>query len=265
MRRICEAGVQGMRHPNVPGLRARATANSRTPGALDKLDLVARLNEDGPGSTRSTASTASFGSLSPSSAPSDDEATEKYASNHEIEWFLEAAQRHGLDSSGRASWLQRAMRTLDLEPCTAASTEDEEEDELRHKLVTAIINAERHAKVSEALHEVLGDAATFGEKDLDDIVRPRQRSINFKDSDIRFFIIDPEDEAMREEYCRPLRTKAFDGPSGHKARKASCFEEGLDSSDDESDEEDDDWKDQCDEVADLMGQQRQMVLWSGSW
>ncbi|CAE7811063.1 unnamed protein product [Symbiodinium sp. CCMP2592] len=255
------------------------------PGPLHKLVLVEHSFEDGPGSTRSTASTASFGSLS---SPSEDEATLKDPSDlpwQEIDWLMDSTQRHCLDGGpklGRAPWLQRALRTLDLDPPGARcatppapareaalvshpvdSQGEEEDEELSRKLVTAIINAERHAELSETLQEVLGDEG--GVDDDDDRGPRRQRSIDFQDSDIRFFVIDPQGEAMGEEYCRALQTKAFDGPSGHKARKASCSDEGFDSSDDESDEEEEDWKDQCDEMADLMGQQRQMVLWSGSW
>eukprot|EP00439_Symbiodinium_sp_Y106_P044139 s436_g5.t1 len=244
-------------------------ATPSRPGPLHKLVLVEHSFEDGPGSTRSTASTASFGSLS---SPSEDEATTKDPSDllwQEIDWLMDSTQRHCLDGGpkmGRAPWLQRALRTLDLDPpgtrcATPPAREGEEEDEeLSRKLVTAIINAERHAELSETLQEVLGDEG-FVDDDDDDRGPRRQRSIDFQDSDIRFFVIDPQGEAMGEEYCRALHTKAFDGPSGHKARKASCSDEGFDSSDDESDEEEEDWKDQCDEMADLMGQQRQMVLW----
>eukprot|EP00437_Effrenium_voratum_P012591 CAMPEP_0181451260 /NCGR_PEP_ID=MMETSP1110-20121109/28598_1 /TAXON_ID=174948 /ORGANISM="Symbiodinium sp., Strain CCMP421" /LENGTH=414 /DNA_ID=CAMNT_0023575503 /DNA_START=135 /DNA_END=1379 /DNA_ORIENTATION=+ len=246
-------------------------ATQSRPGPLRKLVLVEH-SFDGPGSTRSTASTASFGSLS---SPSEDEATIKDPSDllwQEIDWLMDSTQRHSLDGGpkmGRAPWLQRALRTLDLDPPGARcamppAAEGEEDEELSRKLVTAIINAERHAELSETLQEVLGDEGGVDDDD-DDRGPRRQRSIDFQDSDIRFFVIDPQGEAMGEEYCRALHTKAFDGPSGHKARKASCSDEGFDSSDDESDEEEEDWKDQCDEMADLMGQQRQMVLWSGSW
>ncbi|CAE7319196.1 unnamed protein product, partial [Symbiodinium necroappetens] len=189
-------------------------ATQSRPGPLRKLVLVEH-SFDGPGSTRSTASTASFGSLS---SPSEDEATIKDPSDllwQEIDWLMDSTQRHSLDGGpkmGRAPWLQRALRTLDLDPPGARcamppAAEGEEDEELSRKLVTAIINAERHAELSETLQEVLGDEGGVDDDD-DDRGPRRQRSIDFQDSDIRFFVIDPQGEAMGEEYCRALHTKA---------------------------------------------------------
>lgn len=159
----------------------------------------------------------------------------------------------------RPSWRLRVLtgrkRSAKLASPEVLSEKDipsdtEEEEKLSLSLREAMENAERYA--AEALKEV-----PEAESPCEQKVESR---ISFTDSEICFFTIDDEgDTESGEEYTRQLRTKVFDGPSGHKARKASCWCEDSDS------ESEEDWKDQCDEMAELMGQQRQMVLWSGSW
>lgn len=162
----------------------------------------------------------------------------------------------------RASWRLRVLNTVQkLAPPQVLSEKEvpadteEEEKRLNLSLREAMENAERYA--AEALKEVPeAESPAVGEQKV-------ETRISFKDSEICFFTIDEDgDTESGEEYTRQLQTKVFDGPSGHKARKGTycwCDED----SDSESEEED--WKDQCDEMAELMGQQRQMVLWSGSW
>jgi len=159
----------------------------------------------------------------------------------------------------RASWRLRVLNTVQkLAPPQVLSKKevpsDTEEEKLSLSLREAMENAERYA--AEARSMEVPEAESPCEQKV-------ETRISFTDSEICFFTIDDDgDTESGEEYTRQLQTKVFDGPSGHKARKASycwCDED----SDSESEEED--WKDQCDEMAELMGQQRQMVLWSGSW
>lgn len=94
----------------------------------------------------------------------------------------------------------------------------------------------------------------------------------------------PEEEGAKEassssstsvdgegQYERSLATKAFDGPSGHKARRAtragerSSDDDDDDSEAEESDCEEDDWTDTCDDIANLMSQPRHMLMWSATW
>lgn len=74
------------------------------------------------------------------------------------------------------------------------------------------------------------------------------------------------------QYERILYTKAFDGPSGHKARRtiARCDSSSSEGSDDddargEPEDDEDDWEDTCDDIADLMSQPRGMLMWSSTW
>lgn len=115
-------------------------------------------------------------------------------------------------------------------------------------------------------------------------------------SEVCFFDAEDAQDGLRGSYQRPLCTKAFDGPSGHKARRrrhqapviekrqggllvrlglrsASALdtarievdEEEDESEDDEAVENEEDWQDQCNEIAELMSQQRHSLLWSASW
>eukprot|EP00913_Durusdinium_trenchii_P010807 g10137.t2 len=109
----------------------------------------------------------------------------------------------------------------------------------------------------EIPEHVLVEAALKEVPELEHRSDERQSRIDFTDSEIRFFMIDEEGEADGDAYQRQLKTKAFDGPSGHRARKASiCW---CDEDSESESEEDDDWRERCDEMADLMSQQRQMV------
>lgn len=64
-----------------------------------------------------------------------------------------------------------------------------------------------------------------------------------------------------QSYCRTVGTKGFDGPSGHKVRRWSDW--GI--SDEESQDEEEEWEESCDHIAELMGQERHLLLWSASW
>lgn len=90
------------------------------------------------------------------------------------------------------------------------------------------------------------------------------------------------------EYRRLLETKVFDGPSGHKARRtpsseakasshgcedelasrsrcdSTVSETSLDG-EDQDPEDVEDWEDRCDDIAELMTQQRSCLLWSPLW
>lgn len=78
-------------------------------------------------------------------------------------------------------------------------------------------------------------------------------------SEICFFQNDP----TVTEYHRAIETKVFDGPSGHKARHVRIQSKNYSCDEDESD--DDDIQDHCDGIAELMTQQRHLLLWSSSW
>lgn len=92
-------------------------------------------------------------------------------------------------------------------------------------------------------------------------------------SEICFFDLN---EAAGTGYQRSLQTKAFDGPSGHKAKRFRPPTEASSrellssrtqdsSSEDEDEEEPHEWEEKCDEVAELMSRQRHMLLWSPAW
>jgi len=117
-------------------------------------------------------------------------------------------------------------------------------------------------------------------------------------SEVVFFDSD-ETQAGLSRYQRPVQTKLFDGPSAHKARRhrcqvplaggrrgllsklglglvagsrldTACIDtenevQGEGDEDGASEGEEEDWRDQCDEIADLMSQQRYSLLWSASW
>lgn len=89
-------------------------------------------------------------------------------------------------------------------------------------------------------------------------------------------------DASNDQYEIVLYTKAFDGPSGHKARRRTpspdlrAFESGgeegtedeTEAPEDEtetSDCDDEDWEDTCDDIAELMSQPRGMFMWSPTW
>jgi len=89
-------------------------------------------------------------------------------------------------------------------------------------------------------------------------------NVRFTDtSDVRFF--QPEVQSPKEcfsDYDRAVHTKSFDGPSGHKAFRPTRSETMDRSGQDEDEEE---WEDRCDDIADLMCQPRQSMMWSMTW
>jgi len=150
---------------------------------------------------------------------------------------------------------------------------DDEDAALSSKLVAAVMNAERHAAESQVANGTVNLEDTFEAKPRIPLSRrcQHQSEVQFgDDSQVCFFepgwgLSDPEESASRH-YCRTLQTKVFDGPSAHKARREKNSEESdwLSDSEDE-DDEGETFDDRCDEIADLMSQQRHMLLWSGSW
>jgi len=205
----------------------------------------------------------------------------------------------------RAPWKARVLRTLGLDrwlrdgedvdqPCLAPTPKvgaddveselDEEELELSCKLVAAVRNAERHIASSreqrvrdlqacEEGHD--GWRQVRSSSKVPSTTAKRKTAIKFGgNSHIRFFT--PDVVVKPQAYERKLWTKSFDGPSGHKARQScpgSPDSEGstvqpssgdeLESEEEEDEEEE--WEDECDEIADLMCQERAGVLWSTCW
>jgi len=100
-------------------------------------------------------------------------------------------------------------------------------------------------------------------------------------AEVCFFV--PDDlEGVHKSYHQSIIAKAFDGPSGHKARKTkndrsrlSNTENGYSAKLDESETDDSDsigkivlteeWQERCDEIAELMVQERHCLLWSPCW
>lgn len=141
---------------------------------------------------------------------------------------------------------------------------------------------------------VLPDQTASGNRMSESSCCQRSTRIRFASkSEISFFSQTVDQDAPEEcltvlQYRRTLYTKVFDGPSGHKAKRTPSSEaktprhtdnevsarglwsqsaaEGLtDPEDENSFEEDEDWEDHCDDIAELMGQQRSCMLWSASW
>mmetsp|Transcript_98230 Transcript_98230/g.174896 ORF Transcript_98230/g.174896 Transcript_98230/m.174896 type:complete len:493 (-) Transcript_98230:109-1587(-) len=146
--------------------------------------------------------------------------------------------------------------------------QDDEDMAISSKLITAMLNAERQADATRSdLHDVHG-CDLFGSCSPEAKGRSKRRrppEVRFDDgSQVSFFNLmdDTGNECEIRNYQRSLQTKDFDGPSGHKARRA-----GMESSEEESDSDDDeeDWEDRCDDIAELMSRQRTMLLWSNSW
>ncbi|CAJ1351324.1 unnamed protein product [Effrenium voratum] len=151
------------------------------------------------------------------------------------------------DSLGKAllpgPMLWRASWRLQVLNSGAPQDEDKEEDETQDK--EALEEEELSRRLREAIANAERQAGSAQEAPEPEPVREKVQSMKFEESEICFFIID-ESGITEDLYHRKLQTKDFDGPSGHKARKASCLWCGEDS-DAESGAEDD-WKDQCDEM-----------------
>lgn len=194
--------------------------------------------------------------------------------------------------------MQTAKANLDLST-KSSGTDEEEMEELESRLVAAVCNAELHAttaRAERALRHRLdsfdslssdplsSDAVIASSDDLAAVGRRhRQARVHFaRQSEVFFFSVDFATATPVQlaptllEYRCPLQTKVFDGPSGHKARrttssdiKTSLLEhEDEDEHSTEHDEEEDEaeeWEDRCDDIAELMGQERSCMLWSACW
>lgn len=165
------------------------------------------------------------------------------------------------------------------EKVCADDDEDEEEEErlLSSKLVAAVKNAELHAaKTMSDLPScndtppspVTGRAASGG----------NSSSVRFaRSSEVSFFECHEEAAAPAQlartllQYQRSLETKVFDGPSGHKAKrtlssdKVSSPREYVEEESLSPEDEEDEWEDHCDDIAELMSQQRSGMLWAAAW
>eukprot|EP00929_Paragymnodinium_shiwhaense_P020322 TRINITY_DN13588_c0_g2_i1.p1 TRINITY_DN13588_c0_g2~~TRINITY_DN13588_c0_g2_i1.p1 ORF type:complete len:511 (+),score=72.53 TRINITY_DN13588_c0_g2_i1:71-1603(+) len=95
--------------------------------------------------------------------------------------------------------------------------------------------------------------------------RPHRSAKFVTDSEVMFFRTNFDDE-IKDEYTRPVSTKAFDGPSGHKTTRRVPPKGGevLANVGDEGEMDLEEWEDECDDVAELMCQKRGCVLWSGT-
>merc|ERR1719359_305127 len=87
-------------------------------------------------------------------------------------------------------------------------------------------------------------------------VRSGGSSVRFsRNSEVSFFSTQQEAAAEPEpnlQYVRPVETKVFDGPSGHKAKRTPSAEkktspcEDTDEDDRSTEDDDEDWEDRCD-------------------
>eukprot|EP00930_Biecheleria_cincta_P096593 TRINITY_DN88415_c0_g1_i1.p1 TRINITY_DN88415_c0_g1~~TRINITY_DN88415_c0_g1_i1.p1 ORF type:complete len:499 (+),score=94.53 TRINITY_DN88415_c0_g1_i1:207-1703(+) len=148
----------------------------------------------------------------------------------------------------------------------AGITEEVEEESaedmaLSSKLVTAVLNAERQATSNSGA----GDDGSLRCKPEPSKGRQqnlRPRGVQFGESStICFFAPWPDHCLSLDGYHRRLETKVFDGPSGHKAKRAT--DEDSDDADSSASQEKE-WEDRCDDIAELMSRERHM-LWSDSW
>jgi hypothetical protein len=173
---------------------------------------------------------------------------------------------------------------------TAEENDEEEEEEhiLSSKLVAAVRNAEIHAANARA-EQARVNCNGCPLRDIPVTQRAGTNKVKFaRKSEVSFFSFDLDHTSLLAptllEYRRPLETKVFDGPSGHKARRITSSDSKSAALRDEDEastrpsalyncsedecspeEEAEDWEDQCDDIAELMGQQRSCMLWSASW
>lgn len=199
--------------------------------------------------------------------------------------------------------------------------EDQEEHTLSSKLVEAVRNAELQAADARTRRELrrrAGSADAFSSDGLSPLAtpfpgsgevaaavgwhhqqssgsKPGEKSVHFaRESYVSFFSFHDDLSPSTElwEYGRPLETKVFDGPSGHKAKRTTSAEQpamilfhadeaevtygaswcrspsessGAAEDDQSPQEEIEDWEDRCDDIAELMSQQRSCMLWSAAW
>lgn len=207
-------------------------------------------------------------------------------------WRMRVMRTLGLQaqrwwSRGSSSESEPALRPAQK----AEGDEDEDEDEerlLSSKLVAALENAEMHAASARAARGGCSallaaeksfaaswptDAATSRvqsqRRSAAEEAEPGRRKTWFSEtSEVCFFHTDVSSD-HRSTYERELRTKGFDGPSGHKAKRRGELRlwnpaEGEEE-DDEDEEEEETFEEACDEIAELMGRQRHLLLWAASW
>eukprot|EP00419_Tripos_fusus_P046650 CAMPEP_0172827644 /NCGR_PEP_ID=MMETSP1075-20121228/20249_1 /TAXON_ID=2916 /ORGANISM="Ceratium fusus, Strain PA161109" /LENGTH=314 /DNA_ID=CAMNT_0013669485 /DNA_START=1 /DNA_END=945 /DNA_ORIENTATION=- len=97
-------------------------------------------------------------------------------------------------------------------------------------------------------------------------------------AEVCFFVPDDDGlEGAHRSYDRSILAKPFDGPSGHKARKTKTDRSSLSNSGNSCTAKQGDgdsirkiflageWQEQCDEIAELMVQERHCLLWSPCW
>lgn len=175
----------------------------------------------------------------------------------------------------------KAVEEADVADEDATSKEvEEEEDEdseeleeraLSSKLVAAVRNAELHAaKARSRQGEREGS-----QRPCTTNVKVGKSTVRFaRESTVSFFSLpvgEVAETATALEYRRSLETKVFDGPSGHKAKRTSSTTASSSSEDEDEgepstpEEEAEEWEDHCDDIAELMSQQRSGLLWSSSW
>jgi len=144
--------------------------------------------------------------------------------------------------------------------------EDSEEEEraLSSKLVAAVKNAERQAARARTDHTMESDAEAHA---VPARSRARHKTVHFASkSEVSFFAMHADSQLgtcippLPADYRRLLYTKNFDGPSGHKAKRSS-----RECRTPEEEEDEEDWEDQCDDIAELMSQQRCCLMWSQAW
>lgn len=154
-----------------------------------------------------------------------------------------------------------------------------EEHLLSSKLVAAVRNAELQVAAvrSDQVLRWVGDSpsTTTPATTTPALSRSSSRGskVSFsRSSEVSFFDAELEIAPDSLEYQRPLETKVFDGPSGHKAKRTLSSEKEASCSGDRGevalsiqDDEDDEWEDHCDDIAELMSQERSGLLWSASW
>lgn len=185
------------------------------------------------------------------------------------------AEPHRETSSSTASSSAPVSAGAIQEASEGVAEEQESEDEerlLSSKLVAAVQNAERQAAHDRAIRSenCQADPSVHA---VPARSRSRQSSERFsvrfsRKSEVSFFAMHvdsssaPSSQPLQADYRRPLHTKDFDGPSGHKAKRSPHSRECRMSEDEEEQEE---WEDQCDDIAELMSQQRCCLMWSQAW
>jgi len=177
---------------------------------------------------------------------------------------------------------------LEYEECFSSEEDlesgEEEERLLCCKLVAAVRNAHRQAALARQEGSAAPTSGAAGPPiaTVDSGHSPgscgsskcTSRTRISGGSEICFFVPDSSDEQQelqqQPSYERRLYTKLFDGPSAHKAKhKGMCMfgvlSRNTAESDEDDSEEEEEWEDRCDDIADLMSQERSLILWSNTW